>query len=49
MKRDPIEVFSEWAYLDKDYGMEKNHETRHDHDVHRLCNQFNHWRFGILC
>ena len=28
---------------------EKNHETRHDHDVHRLCNQFNRWRFGILC
>ena len=27
MKRDPIEVFSEWADLDKDYGMEKNHEN----------------------
>ena len=27
MKRDPIEVFSEWADLDKDYGMEKNHES----------------------
>ncbi len=27
MKRDPIEVFSEWADLDKDYGMEKNHKN----------------------
>ena len=27
MKRDPIEVFSEWADSDKDYGMEKNHEN----------------------
>ena len=26
MKRSPIEVFSEWADLDKDYGMEKNHK-----------------------
>lgn len=27
MKRDPIEVFSEWADSDKDYGMEKNHKN----------------------
>ena len=27
MKRDPIEVFSEWADLDKDFGMEKNHKN----------------------
>ena len=26
-KRNPIEVFSEWADLDKDYGMEKNHSA----------------------
>ena len=26
MKRSPVEVFSEWADLDKDYGMEKNHK-----------------------
>lgn len=26
-KRNPIEVFSEWADLDKDYGMEKNHSV----------------------
>ena len=25
MKRNPIEVFSQWADLDKDFGMEKNH------------------------
>ncbi|MDC0872113.1 class I SAM-dependent methyltransferase [Flavobacteriaceae bacterium] len=25
IKRNPIEVFSEWADLDKDLGMEKNH------------------------
>ena len=27
MKRSPIAVFSEWADLDKDYGMEKNHKA----------------------
>ena len=26
MKRNPIEVFSEWADLDKDFGMEQNHK-----------------------
>ncbi len=26
MKRNPIEVFSEWADLDKDLGMEQNHK-----------------------
>jgi trans-aconitate methyltransferase len=26
MKRSPIEVFSEWATLDKDFGMEQNHK-----------------------
>lgn len=26
MKRNPIEVFSEWADEDKDFGMEKNHK-----------------------
>jgi trans-aconitate methyltransferase len=26
MKRSPIQVFSEWADLDKDFGMEKNHK-----------------------
>ena len=26
MKRSPIEVFSELADLNKDYGMEKNHK-----------------------
>ena len=25
MKRNPIDVFSEWADLDKDFGMEENH------------------------
>ena len=24
MKRSPIEVFNEWATLDKDFGMEQN-------------------------
>ena len=27
MKRNPIEIFSEWADLDKDFGMEKNHKA----------------------
>ena len=27
MKRDPIDVFNEWADLDKDFGMEKNHKS----------------------
>ena len=26
MKRSPIEVFNEWATLDKDFGMEQNHK-----------------------
>jgi len=26
MKRNPIEVFSDWADLDKDFGMEENHK-----------------------
>ncbi len=25
MKKNAIEVFGEWADLDKDFGMEKNH------------------------
>jgi len=31
MKRTPIEVFSEWADLDKDFGMEKNHRNSVQH------------------
>ena len=27
MKRDPIDIFDEWADLDKDFGMEKNHKS----------------------
>ena len=27
MKRNPIDVFDEWADLDKDFGMEKNHKS----------------------
>ena len=30
MKRNPIEIFSEWADLDKDFGMEKNHKASVD-------------------
>ena len=30
MKRNPIDVFSEWAYLDKDFGMEENHRESVD-------------------
>ena len=26
MKKNAIEVFGEWADLDKDFGMEKNHK-----------------------
>jgi len=31
MKRNPIEVFGEWADLDKDFGMEKNHKNSVQH------------------
>ena len=27
MKKNAIEAFGEWADLDKDFGMEKNHEN----------------------
>ena len=27
MKRNPIDIFDEWADLDKDFGMEKNHKS----------------------
>ena len=30
MKRNPIDVFSEWADLDKDFGMEENHRESVD-------------------
>ena len=31
MKRNPIEVFGEWADLDKDFGMQKNHKNSVQH------------------
>lgn len=31
MKRSPIEVFSDWADLDKDFGMEDNHKASVEH------------------
>ena len=30
MKRNPIEIFSEWADLDKDVEREKNHKASGD-------------------
>lgn len=39
MKRNPIEVFSEWADLDKDFGMEQNHKEAVENMLEFVLNQ----------
>lgn len=45
MKRSPIEVFSEWADLDKDFGMEQNHKESVENMLSFVFNQKNTFSF----
>jgi len=45
MKRSPIEVFSEWAELDKDFGMEENHKASVAHMLSYTLKELNSFSF----
>jgi len=45
MKRNAIEVFGEWADLDKDFGMEKNHEDSVINMINYSTKNLNHFTF----
>ena len=45
MKRNAIEVFGEWADLDKDFGMEKNHKDSVINMINYSTKNLNHFTF----
>ena len=45
MKKNAIEVFGEWADLDKDFGMEKNHKDSVINMINYSIKNLNHFTF----
>ena len=45
MKKNAIEVFGEWADLDKDFGMEKNHKDSVINMINYSTKNLNHFTF----
>ena len=45
MKKNAIEVFGEWADLDKDFGMEKNHKESVINMINYSIKNLNHFTF----